>query len=241
MIVWKLATRPATAISASRRLPMPAPKIAWNPRNSGSSERPSAAAPGCHARVQEQRQEGAHDQREQAEQDAPRHVAGGVVRLLGRERQLLDRQVEPDGEGQRAEHARPAEGQPARSAGRRLDVEREVEREVRQRPDPEHDQDRQRRQRDAHREAEGGLDPGDVEPHEDAVGQAATRAAPSSRACRRSRPGSRRCRPRSRPASGCTPCSRPGRSRRRPRAPWPSARTSRRRRCGGARGSSRRC
>jgi hypothetical protein len=47
MIVWKLATRPATATSASARVPRPPPKIVFRLSKSGSSERPRASAPGA--------------------------------------------------------------------------------------------------------------------------------------------------------------------------------------------------
>jgi hypothetical protein len=117
MIVWKLATRPATATSAKARAPRPSPKIARRLSNSGLSLRPSAAAPGCEARREHERPERASDQRREPEHDPARQVALGRVRLLGRERQLLDREVEPDRERQRCEHAASAVREPRASPG----------------------------------------------------------------------------------------------------------------------------
>ena len=45
MIVWKLATRPTTAISASSAAAVPSPKMSMNPWNSGSAVAPMPAAP----------------------------------------------------------------------------------------------------------------------------------------------------------------------------------------------------
>ena len=47
MMVWKLATRPAQATSASTRAFSPCPKMVWKPRKSGSLEVPIFAAPGA--------------------------------------------------------------------------------------------------------------------------------------------------------------------------------------------------
>ena len=47
MMVWKLATRPVTAISASKDAPVPAPKIVWKPRKRGSADVDTSFAPGA--------------------------------------------------------------------------------------------------------------------------------------------------------------------------------------------------
>src|SRR5579871_5614997 len=46
MMVWKLASRPLHANSARSLVPTPDPKIARNPRNNGSFDVPTFAAPG---------------------------------------------------------------------------------------------------------------------------------------------------------------------------------------------------
>ena len=47
MMAWKLATNPVRAINDSKTDPMPSPKIVSNARISGSSDSPTAAAPGA--------------------------------------------------------------------------------------------------------------------------------------------------------------------------------------------------
>ena len=119
---------------------------------------------------EEERREGADDQGPEARQDAAREVGLRVVRFLGRQRKLFDREVEPDREGEGREHPREAHGQPAAAALARRHVEGETrEVDVRDRADPEHDQDAEGQERDRDGEAEARLDPGDVEADEERV------------------------------------------------------------------------
>jgi hypothetical protein len=66
MIVWKLAISPAQAARA-----------------------------GGHSDAQYDRKEGADDQGQQPRKDAARHILLRIVTLLGRQRQLLDSEIEP--------------------------------------------------------------------------------------------------------------------------------------------------
>ena len=108
----------------------------------------------------------------EAEQDALGQVAGRLVRLLRRERQLLDREIEPDRERQaRTECPRRRCGNQAElpsSAGMLTQV-RDVE--VRDRADPQDSKRGEREERDEHREAESRLDAPDVETDEHDVAQ----------------------------------------------------------------------
>ena len=94
---------------------------------------------GRDARVEEQREDGGGDEREDAPAQRLRHIADGVAGLLRRERNLLDGEVEPDGERHRVGDAQPAERQEARGAALRLDVEGGVPTELGNRGDPEYD------------------------------------------------------------------------------------------------------
>ena len=47
MMVWKLATRPATAARANSEAPAPLPKMVRKASRSGSSDRPTSAEPGA--------------------------------------------------------------------------------------------------------------------------------------------------------------------------------------------------
>ena len=77
-------------------------------------------------RVEEKRQEPGDDQRQQAVDRSARDVALRVVRLLRRERQLLDGEVEPDRERKRVEDPRNAVGEPAAAGVDRIGLEVEL-------------------------------------------------------------------------------------------------------------------
>src|SRR5258707_424996 len=75
----------------------------------------------------EQEREGARDnQGREATDGGPRDVALRVVRLLGRQRQLLDGEVEPDGEWDGGKDARDSKGKEARVAIGGFDVDEEA-------------------------------------------------------------------------------------------------------------------
>ena len=82
---------------------------------------PQAPRAGRDARVEREHGEGAQHQREDPEQDAGGHVLLRIDGLFGRERQLLDREVEPHREGQRGEHAVDAVREPGAAARGQLD------------------------------------------------------------------------------------------------------------------------
>ena len=116
MMVWKDAISPTTA-TAARILAMSAPKSvaeAVEQRLAGLAR--AQTSPGAIAGIQEQHEERRDDQRQDAGDDALRHVALRIVRFFGRERQLLDREEEPHREGQSREDARIPEWQPRAAA-----------------------------------------------------------------------------------------------------------------------------
>ena len=90
----------------------------------------------------------------------------GLVRLLGGERELLDREIEPDREWKREQDALGALGQPGRIALLGRDVDQVGEVEVRNGPDPKDGERGEREKRDEHRETEGHLDAPDIEADE---------------------------------------------------------------------------
>ena len=62
-------------------------------------------------RIEPQDQAGGDEEGEKARDDAARHVAAGVDGFLGRQRELLDGEEQPDREGQGGERALDAERQ----------------------------------------------------------------------------------------------------------------------------------
>ena len=156
---------------------MSEPNRARKPSSSGSVDLAYPTAPGFDAGVQEDHQEGRHDQRQDAGDDALRHVTLRIVRFLRRQRQLLDGEEEPHGERQGREDARNAEGQERPAAIGQFDAARtHVERPAREvelaGEDHRQIEDRQAReceQRDRHRDLERQFDADDVEPDEQRV------------------------------------------------------------------------
>ena len=125
---------------------------------------------GRHARTEHECEECANDEGQQTQQNAAREVLLGGVGLFGGKGKLFDGEVEPDGEGERGQHASPAEGQEDAVAFGRFDVEGELrEIEMGQGADPEDEQDRQGQQGDEDGEAERGFHARDVEADEDGV------------------------------------------------------------------------
>ena len=96
-------------------------------------------------------------------------VLARVMGLLRGERELLDRQVEPDGERKGEQDPRSPEGQEVGVAALRRDVRQVVGVEVPDGRDEEHGQHDQGQEADDHREPEAGLHPDVVEAHEDDV------------------------------------------------------------------------
>src|ERR671919_1902468 len=134
--------------------------------------------------VQEEDERARQYQRVQPPDRSLGDVTPRVHRLLGRERNLLDRQVEPDRERQRFEDPADAvrEERPAsfreqlvRRLRRRRPVLRDVEPQARvevsadQRRDVEDAEDRERQDRDRDGEPHRRLDADDVDPDEDDV------------------------------------------------------------------------
>ena len=131
MMVWKLAIRPATAISAEDVAADAVAEDGLEAEEQGLGGAADLERAGRDAGVEEERQEGGDDQGQDAEQDAFGHVALGGVGLLGGERQFLDREVEPDRERQAARTpASPwaATGRPRRQPTGAPRVDADVER-----------------------------------------------------------------------------------------------------------------
>src|SRR5215212_1073639 len=164
MIVWKLATRPVTAMSPRIEAAVPLPKIVLRPSRSGSSESAMPADPGAIPALRNSTRKPVTTSVIRAVDRPAGDVALRVVRLLRREWQLLDRQEEPDRERERVEDARDTVREPALVADRPA-----VEVDVRDRADVEDAQDRQGRDADEHGEAERRLHSDDVEPDEQDV------------------------------------------------------------------------
>ena len=129
--------------------------------------------------IEPQDEAGGDEKGEQARDDAARHVAARIHRLLGGQRQLLDGEEQPDREGQGGERALQAERQqravalgqfdrPAGGVG--ADVQR-IASEFRdgEGGDPEDGEAGQGGQGHDHRDAEGKLDTPHVQPDEHAV------------------------------------------------------------------------
>ena len=154
-------------------------------RRQGQNRRPGAAAeysserqkqrllrpshrrrPRRNPRAQQQRQYRRRHQRQQPPQQSLGHIPPGIARLLRRQRQLLNRQVKPDGKGQRLNHAAPSEGQPPGIIPLRDNVQRQFPTEMGYRPHPEHRQNPQCQQGYPHRKLESRLYSQNVQPHE---------------------------------------------------------------------------
>ena len=92
------------------------------------------------------------------------------MRLLGRERELFDREEEPDGKRKGPRDSERSARQPYAATRIGFDVEGMLEREVWQGADPEDHENGQGHQGDPDRETEGNLDSPDVEPDEEGIG-----------------------------------------------------------------------
>ena len=125
-----------------------------------------------HGRVQPEHQKCRQQEREHRGDDAPWHVASRVVTFLGGKRDLLDREEQPDREGQRREDAADTVREKRAAALRQVDAARTdiqciaFEVGTRKGADPEHPQAREGEKRDGDGDAERELDAEHVQAHE---------------------------------------------------------------------------
>jgi len=111
----------------------------------GFTRRPQRVrADAGHRRIEPENHERGNDQREHAGNDALGHIALGIDRFLGGQRQLFDRQKQPDGKRQRRQNAFETEWQKRTVAVDQFatigaNIHRPaVEVDMRQRTEPEH-------------------------------------------------------------------------------------------------------
>ena len=105
---------------------MPLPKIVVNAKNSGSSDRPTAAAPGAIPAFRNRVKTEATIKVRIPQSIRLGHILLRIARLFRRQRELFDGEVKPDGKGQCLGNTAPAEGQKAGIAGARRNVQSHV-------------------------------------------------------------------------------------------------------------------
>ena len=127
------------------------------------------ASPRLNARIQKQRQNRSQNQRQNPPAQSLRHISAGIARLFRSQRNLLYRQIKPDGKWHSLGHAYPPERQKSRVAALWLNVGSQAPAEIRDCPDPEDEQNAQSQKCDENRESESRDHAGDVYAHEDAV------------------------------------------------------------------------
>ena len=171
MIVKKLAISPISARSPSREAPRALAEDRLEPVEERRRRRADLCGAAADAGVQEQDARGEHDQRREPPDRGTGDVAFRIVGFLGGQWQLLDREVEPDREGQSGENACDALRQEATAALLRWDVGEQaaVEGATDENGHEEECEDGERQQGYHHGEPHGDLDAHDVDPDEDDV------------------------------------------------------------------------